>query len=206
MGKLSRFNLNEFIEKYGVSTLIETGSGYGTGINYAREFKKLKRIFSCEIIDEQAKKLQKEIQEHDNRVLIYSGKSCDYLNFILNQEVVKNETSCVYFLDSHFPGADLGISKFDDEKNKLIRLPLETELDIIYRLRNPDIYRDIFIIDDLRIYKKLPIHGGDLEKLNLGNVTDYSNDFFSRWKKTHDLEEILEHEGYLKMTPKEIYV
>ena len=40
MGLLSFFPLQEYIKKYSISTLIETGLGYGTGVKFAQKFRK----------------------------------------------------------------------------------------------------------------------------------------------------------------------
>ena len=201
MGLLSFFPLQEYIKKYSISTLIETGLGYGTGVKFAQKFKEFHDIHSCEIDTEQANKIKEELK-YDYRVHIFAGKSEDYLKFILKDNNLIKEKSVIFFLDSHFPLADLGKANFDDEKNLDIRLPLETELDIIFNLRNPETYKDIILIDDWRIYEKMDFPGGDLENLGLGNLTKYDVSFVKRWTNTHVLNKIKTDTGYLEIIPK----
>ncbi|MHA1931937.1 MAG: hypothetical protein ACW96X_05315, partial [Promethearchaeota archaeon] len=84
----------------------------------------------------------------------------------------------LWFLDAHFPGADFKKKKYKNDSK--IALPLEDELDVIKSLR--DIQSDIFIIDDIRIYKK--------DKWELGNLSDEEGHFIG----TDFIEEIFVNE------------
>ena len=202
MGLLSYFPLADYISKYNITTLIETGSGRGDGIKFAQKFKEFDTIHSCEIDLEQAEKLKSEFS-YDFRVNIFAGNSNDYLNSIFTNKALSKEKSLIYWLDSHFPKADLGKAKFDDEKNLDIRLPLEKELETIRAYRNPNIYKDVILCDDWRIYQKMNFHGGDLEKEGLGNITNYNSNFIDKWKTTHNIEIIETDTGYIRLLPKD---
>ena len=200
MGVLSYFNLQDYINKFNISTLIETGSGTGNGIRYAQKFS-FKNIYSCEIDTQQALKLANELIS-DLRVSILRAKSSDFLNYLFDLEHIKNEKSLIFFLDAHFPSADLGKAKYEDEKNLDIRLPLEIELDIIYNKRNPRDYKDVILIDDWRIYKKMNFRGGDLEAINLGHLAKYGTTFIDKWNETHYINIIESDTGYAVLEPK----
>jgi hypothetical protein len=200
MGLLSYFPIQDYISKYNIKTLVETGSGYGTGIKTAQKFKELLDICSCEIDLEQAENLKNEFS-YDYRVSIFAGNSNDYLNSIFANKRFCKEKSILFWLDSHFPMADLGKARFDDEKNLDIRLPLEKELDTIRAYRNPNFYQDVIIIDDWRIYEKMDFHGGDLEKEGYGHIINYNTSFIEKWNKTHTINKIKTDTGYLELVP-----
>ncbi len=71
------------------------------------------------------------------------------------------------WLDAHFPGADFGKSAYNSIADKNLRIPLESEMRKICQLR--DVTKDIFIIDDLRIYEDGPFQNGNWsERLKIG--------------------------------------
>lgn len=200
MGKLSDFDLSKYISDFNIKVLIETGAGTGTGISYALQFP-FHKIFSCDIDSSQVFKLNHYFRSELNRLTILPNKSDDFLKIVLEDEYIKKEESIIFFLDAHFPSADLGKKAYDDEKDLTIRLPLETELSIIRENRKGK--RDIIIIDDWRIYEKLDFHGGDLEQIGYGHITQYiHSDFLKEWEKTHIVSKILQDTGYVLMMPK----
>lgn len=198
MGKLSYFPLSDYINKFRVRMLVETGCGTGFGIDYAMLFD-FDSIYSCEIVASQADYLSEKYRPYD-WVNIFKGKSIDFLNSqLLN---LSGENSIIFWLDSHFPGADLGQCSFDYEKNLSIRLPLEQELELIHLHRNPSIYRDIILIDDWRIYEKMDFPGGDLDKIGLGHIAHYGTNFIDKWSASHILTKIPTDTGYLTLLPR----
>lgn len=200
MGKISDFNLTEYISKYGIKTLVETGAGTGTGIAYVLNFP-FEEIYSCDIDTEQVFKLNETFKAHLGRLTILPVNSEAFLSILLQEENIHNQESILFFLDAHFPSADLGKRPYDDEKNLDIRIPLERELDIIQKYRKGR--KDVIIIDDWRIYEKMDFHGGDLEAIGYGNITAYNHsNFLVKWENTHNVEKILQDTGYILMTPK----
>lgn len=174
MGKISDHNLSDYIARFGITTFVETGSGSGTGIRHACLLP-FKRILSCDIDKHQAVKLQNEIGAQDKRVSIYGCASEDFLRFVL--PTVRG--NAVFFLDAHYPGADIGKAAYDAEANLDLRLPLERELDIIAELRHG--FRDAIIIDDLRIYEEGPFGAGNLRDIGLGHIAKLGTTFLDRW-------------------------
>lgn len=199
MGKLSDFNLKQYIDQYKSSILIETGSGTGTGINFARNFS-FTKILSCEIDTDQSYILSERFL-FDKRISIFPFESELFLAHVLNLADVKETESIIFFLDAHFPSADLGKKDFDAEEDLDIRLPLERELSIIHRLRKNK--KDVIIIDDWRIYEKMDFPGGDLTSIGYGHLTAYNHsNFLDQWSDTHNVEKIKSDTGYILMTPK----
>jgi hypothetical protein len=57
----------------------------------------------------------------------------------------------LFWLDAHFPGADSGLAKYEDEPEIGRRLPLRDEIRLIRAIR-PDAL-DVLLIDDARIFQ-----------------------------------------------------
>lgn len=195
MGLLADFDLSRYISQYGCRYLIETGAGTGTGINYARRFP-FSSIWSCDIDADQANHLNTTIGKQDPRVKVFGMNSEEFLHMILPQ--VRH--NAIFFLDAHFPGADLGKAAFDAEKDIDLRLPLETELDILWEQR--EAFQDVVIIDDLRIYQRCPMQGGDLALEGLGHLMGPGTEWLDRWSDTHNVEKLYSNTGYVLMTPR----
>lgn len=90
-------------------------------------------------------------------VCVWPGYSEDVL-----PDLLKGLTTepTLFWLDAHFPGADFGMGSYWDENQPIdIKLPLKVELETI--VNNRDINGDIFVIDDLRMYKHGPYEAGD---------------------------------------------
>lgn len=198
MGKLSDFNLQIYIDKYKTNTFMETGTGTGSGIQYAIKFP-FAEINSCEIDVAQAHALSTAFS-FDKRVHIYPYDSERFLTELLSKR--SPEFPILFFLDAHFPGADLGKASFDAEKNIDIRLPLEKELELISMFRPK--MNDVIIIDDLRIYEKGPFKGGNMEDYGVEHCAKYIGlDFVKKiYDTSHNFTKIYEDSGYLILEPK----
>lgn len=194
MGVLSHFPLQPFINAYHARTLIETGAGTGTGINHARTIKAFESILSCEIDKEQAAKLNATIGAEDARVKVMAMDSESFLELVLPRV----HHNAIFFLDAHFPGADLGKASFDAVSDLDVRLPLERELDVIWDLRAA--FKDVILIDDLRIYEEIP--NGGLKQEGLGHLMKPGTAFLDKWRDTHVVSKLYVHQGYVTLIPK----
>jgi len=145
MGTIKRFNLNDLIDTYDIHTFIETGTHMGDGVDYALECK-FNRIISLDIDSELVANAQLKYKNIP-KVTILEGNSFDVLEKIL-PDITE---SCIFWLDAHFPGADLHKKAYNSEKNMDIRLPMEKEIRLIYNTRKG--YNDVIICDDLRLYE-----------------------------------------------------
>ena len=98
----------------------------------------------------------------------------------------------LFFLDAHFPGADFGLAGYEDETNEDIRIPLQKEMETIVSLRGADIKKDVFIIDDLRIYEDGPYEAGpwELKEKLGGHGIEFVYDLFAA---THYIEKDYHH-------------
>jgi hypothetical protein len=198
MGVLKDFNLQTYIDKFKTEAFIETGTGTGTGVQYAMSFP-FQSIDSCEIDEIQAKHLSQRFA-YDPRVTIWPKESSAFLTEVLSK--ASPNMPMLFFLDAHFPGADLGKAEFDAEKNIDVRLPLEKEVELISMFR-PNM-KDVIIIDDLRIYEKGPFQGGNMGDYGVEHCAKYIGlDFVEKiFQNSHTFEKLYKDSGYLILQPK----
>ncbi len=196
MGTLKAFDLRRLIEEYQTSIFVETGTGAGDGLAYARTFP-FTSIYSVEIVKHHAEKLQTLFQS-DSRIKILSGNSYEALDIILNQ--IAKDARILFWLDAHYPGADLGFNDFNSESDISKRLPLERELSSIRKYR-PEC-RDVILIDDLRIYEKGPYEAKDLTEIGLERIALYNQNFIADFEVGFNSERSYRDTGTLILTPK----
>lgn len=194
MGALKTFDLQQYINKYNTKVFVETGTGQGHSLTFAGQFQ-FNQLFSTEIIKSQVDKLRIAFCR-DIRTAILHGNSYEILEWLLP----KISDNIFFWLDAHYPGADLGLKSFDAEQNIDIRLPLEKELDVIYRLRKN--HKDIILCDDLRIYEKCPQGIDNMDDIGCGHIKKYGLDFLDKFKETHIINKIYREEGYIEILPK----
>src|SRR5690606_16356901 len=103
------------------------------------------KVESVEIVPELAQKCRERFSGND-KVIIHQSDSVT----ALQQRLPQIKGNILFWLDAHFPGADAGLQSYEGEAEN-IRLPLEEELRTIASLRKKN--RDVFILDDLRIYE-----------------------------------------------------
>lgn len=198
MGALNYFQLDKYIEKFGLDGFLETGFGHGTGVALAAQ-SKFDKLFSVEISRQVVDNCENGIV-NDPRVKILIGLSTAGLKYVFNNY---GDSKYLIFLDAHFPAADLGLAGFNDEKNLEIRYPLLSELAVIKEMRANS--TDVIIIDDLMFYSNEIFPDSHLKKhFNIeppqdNNCLDKIMNFFS---ETHDAELIREFSGYGVFTPK----
>jgi len=196
MGELYLHNLGDYIQKYGCSVFIETGTGKGTGLSFASAFP-FKKLYSIEFVESLFFECVLKFKK-DDRVSLINNNSIAGLSSILCENVIKDP--CLFWLDAHFPGADFGFNSYDYLKEfKDLHKPLEKELETICSLR-PNA-KDVFIIDDLQIYED-----GGFELLNLEFKKAYGEsgiEFIERlFSATHNFTRDYRHQGFLILTPK----
>ena len=107
----------------------------------------------------------------------------------------------MFFLDAHFPGADFHLASYFDEKDENIRIPLKKEIETIVRLKN-GFEKDVFVIDDLRIYEDGPFEGGNWPlRQQLGSEgIEFVYDLLSN---THEVIKNYKSQGYIIALPKD---
>lgn len=197
MGILKHFDLNN----YKTDCFLETGTENGHGIDHALKYN-FKEINSIEI-NESFYRAACIKYVKDTNVVLWHGNSTSVIPNVL--EKIKNYSSCFFWLDAHLPsdpGSKYTFNRVDDK----IEFPLESEINLIVNKR--DIRKDIFLIDDLRIYVAGPFqHTADSwpYKKNYPNFFPHKDGIkFLEilFSETHDIKKIYDHEGYVLITPK----
>lgn len=195
MGQLNRFDLKSYIDNFGTTVFIETGTGKGDSLSYAMKYS-FKKLYTIEIIEEIFNNTKKKFLNEEKCHFI-NDNSKNGLKSVLHK-IDDNENIC-YWLDAHFPGADSGLSDYGSFKDDNIRIPLESELREITSIR--DFKNDVFIIDDLRIYEDGPYTSGNWNLRHILGGNDI-NFIFELFDNTHNINRDYRDEGYLIITPK----
>ena len=203
MGELNCHNILPHIEKYGCSTFVETGTGIGTGLEYAARFP-FKKLYTIEYMRELHTKNLEKFSGYKNhqghfpqKIHLLFGSSIERLPEILKEEV--DTPSIFFWLDAHFPGADFQLGKYEDQYNFDIKFPLKAELDIIKQHRAGK--KDVFVIDDLRIYEFGDYELGNIDNpaIFLGTGIDFIKQMF---EETHIITKDMRQQGFVIMEPK----
>lgn len=196
MGKLSDHPLQSYVS-LGYDTLVETGTGRGDGLKAAAGYA-FKHLFSTELYPP-VYQAALSMFAADKRVHLFDLHGPDFIEHLLTTAITP-EDKVVWWLDSHFIGADVCGLPFDYEKDLTKRLPLEGELETLLRHKR---FHDIILGDDMRLYEKCPMEGGDLTQHGLGHITRYdAPDFLAPWRETHIVEKQYRDTGYVVMMPR----
>jgi hypothetical protein len=197
MGRLFTFDLPSYIKQYGIDHFFETGTGEGDTLNSLLQYG-LKGYHSIEINEIICNRCKQKFQNISSDLLkLYNDNSYEAIKKHL-PDIPKNE-NILFWLDAHFPGADSSLSTYDSERNKDIRIPLESEIELISEIRKG--CKDLIFIDDLRIYEDGPFTSGNWEnRLMLGG--DGIDFIYNSFSYTHDIVRNYNDEGYIILIPK----
>jgi hypothetical protein len=196
MGNIRKFDLGRIVKDFKVRNFVETGTFHGDAVEYALTFP-FQTIWSVEIIPGLAEECRKRFIESEN-VTIVCGDSVS----ALKEYIPRVKGNSVYWLDAHFPGADAGLTSYESD-DETLRLPLSLELQTIAEAR--DTSKDVFILDDLRIYEDGNYEKGsvpeDAAPSGPRNI-DFVEELFGR---THKIIRSYSDEGYLILFPQRKY-
>ena len=195
MGSLKFFDLAELKSCHGATTFVETGAGWGHGIEYAQTFD-FEKIWSVEIFTDLANKLAGKFAA-DPRVRLINADSVAGLEYIYTY----TSGNTITFLDAHFPGADVGAADFGAEQNEDIRLPLLTEMATVKRLRADRGFKDIILLDDIMLYDDENAYPGNgwkaaLDIMPRKNRNCY-REILSFFDETHTSQRFAEENGFV---------
>ncbi len=193
MGSISRFDVKRIAEDYFTPYFVETGTWKGDGVAYALQTA-FRKIISVEIIADIAEQAKERFRAFSS-VEIIAGHSVP----VLKEELPKLKGNCIFWLDAHFPGADEGVKNYDAEEDEQLRLPLESEIEAIQQARTG--YKDVLIIDDLRIYEDGPYENGNAPADTLPKNLRSIDFLYSHFGKTHSINKLYLDEGYILLFP-----
>ena len=158
MGQLNEaIEVKNVLDFYEIKNFVETGTGIAEVVRSVHDIDSSLTIHTIEVVP--------EIYEQNNIRFSYLKKVNWHLGEsaqILSEVVPTLEGNTLFWMDAHFPGADVGLSSYGDEKDIDKRLPLRKELETI--LENRDVSNDVIVIDDLRIYEDGPFETGNWDE------------------------------------------
>jgi len=199
MGTLRRFDLNRYIEAHGCEIFVETGTGHGTSLDYARSFP-FKHYYSVECFEKTYLNI-KHYDDDNSNITIYHDYSVNMFKDLCKEKI--KDRVCFFWLDAHFPGSDTGDTKHGESaSDESIRLPLESEIRTLVENKQ-DLKYDTFIIDDIAIYESVEGFVTP-EDAKPKNMADRNLDFVEKLLgETHDIKKVMNTEqGYIFITPK----
>jgi tetratricopeptide (TPR) repeat protein len=196
MGTIARFHFDTpLIERF--PTFVETGTGRGAGVRFAQDyaFKCIRSVDTEQVIVDHARRLFEE----DARITVECDESLSFLKQVLRS--IPLEEGVVFWLDAHFPGSDvLGVA-YDSEVDRIRRLPLQEELELIRDLHP----WSIVLVDDLRLYMDGPFVSGNVHQDHTGlaprDRLEVGKAIYSIMQATHVYSTFYEEEGYLVLVP-----
>jgi hypothetical protein len=209
MGAINTFDLYDYIIKYNTQQYFETGTGEAVSLSHAMQYP-FQSFYSVDIDEDLIEKCKNKFSDTDKKLNLLVGKSKDILAEYV--PLLNKKLPVLFFLDAHFPGADFHKISYEESIRtyKKDAFPLEDEIKIIKESR--DTHQDVFIIDDFILYESGEydtIKEGVIwqykwlqDELNLNTESKFLYDSFS---ETHNFYKDLRHQGYLIITPKELY-
>ena len=185
--------LGKLVNEFNLKNFVESGTGTGDSMKVVVNGRLFKNYYGIELEKFYIEQLEKTFEDE---VKFYNGYSKDEMENVLDD---LDTCPTLFWLDAHFPGSDYKHLPYDSIKDETIRIPLEIELEIISKTR--DISKDIFIIDDLRVYKD-----GDYEDggpwVHRKTAGAKNCDFIEKLiGKTHILVEHYRDQGYIIAFP-----
>jgi hypothetical protein len=196
MGWVHHFNLAELQKKFDTKIFFETGIGNGDAIIEAQKLP-FERIYSVEIMPLQVQRMREKFK-NDKRVTIFEGDSLTVLKEQMQRADLQGPI--MFWLDAHFPGADIGMGRHDDTSHDdaKLRLPLEEELLLLRSVRSG---KDVILFDDLKIYRN---QGRDAWRDDIKPRHQFSSDKFYEeiLAATHECYTDDHDTGYCQLTPR----
>jgi len=202
MGQISAFDLQPFINEHQCKIYFETGTGEAISLSYALKYG-FEEFYTVDVDENLIKQAQNRILGYRNLHFIHDFSNQALKNYLPK---IEQDKSILFFLDAHFPGADFHKISYEQSMRHYGEqsLPLLKEIDIIKSTR--DISKDVFIIDDWKLYDptqnyEAPIWDYRNLQVELGLAPHY-NEIINQFKETHNYAVDLRHQGYLILTPK----
>jgi hypothetical protein len=188
----------EVIETFGIKNFVETGTGIADSLSYILNVRPDDlNVYTIELMDELHSKLVEKFEGTPNLHLIKGYSHVEMKNIL---ETLSSEPT-LFWHDAHFPGADFNINgaTYTSESDPTKRIPLESELRVI-KESGRDISKDVFVLDDLRVYKDGPYEGGNWDLRQYAGA-DNINFVYELFDETHVIIESYVAQGFLILFP-----
>lgn len=199
MGQIYQaIDAQKVIETFNIANFVETGTGVADTLSYILNTNANNlQIYSIELMDELYDKLVQKFEGTSNLHLIKGYSHIEIKNIL--KELSPDPT--LFWHDAHFPGADFNINgaTYTSEPDPTKRIPLESELRAI-KESGRDISKDIFVFDDLRVYKDGPYDGGNWPLRNVAGA-DGIDFVYELFDETHIIIESYIAQGFLILFP-----
>lgn len=186
MGKLNAHDVAGYIEWYKLDTFIETGTFQGDSLRHALKYK-FNKLISVELSNTHFVNAMNTFKS-ETRVQLIHGNSTD----VIKRIDYSGFGNILFWLDAHLPQRtddSLDVQDLDTI------FPLKVELEHLLKVRGN---RDVFLIDDLRLYEKHNYDGGNCDIDDVQGTLDFDAIFSA----THEVKRDLRSTGYLIATPK----
>ena len=201
MGQVYRIiDIGATLDHFNIATFIETGTGIGDSVKAVRESNSRTLIYTIELMPELFEPIYEAYKDDD-----WVEPLLGYSHEVLAKDILRDSlpsAPAFFWHDAHFPGADFKINgaSYLSEPVKERRIPLEAEIEAI-KDSGRDVSNDLFMMDDLRIYRDGPYVDGNWEwRRKAGDSNcDFVYDF---WGPTHDLYVSYLDQGYIFGVPK----
>lgn len=196
MGTIRRFDLARIRSAAGIDELVETGSGRGDSLAWARAAG-ISHCWSVELHPELARHCQRRFAA-DPAVTVVAGDSREFL-----VQLPPSLRPCLFFLDAHFAGgADFGFADYVISASHEASFPLLDEIDVLLPRLGA---QDVVIIDDARMYFAGRFQNGECPVFaRRWHERDRLVETLGRAAATHERLLLDNDEGYLLLVPKHL--
>lgn len=199
MGHINQaIKVRNVFDTLGIKNFVETGTGVAESLSHVLDVRPDDvKVYTVELMDQLHDQLVAKFGQVPNLNLIKGYSHIEMKNIV--EELSTDPT--LFWHDAHFPGADFNINgaTYTSEPDATKRIPLESELRAIVD-SGRDTTKDVFVLDDLRVYKDGPYEGGNWNlraKAGADNI-DFVYELFD---DTHYIIESYAAQGFLILFP-----
>ncbi|MGN7614094.1 O-linked N-acetylglucosamine transferase family protein [Magnetococcales bacterium HHB-1] len=197
MGTLIQFDLAYLRRTFDCHYFVEMGSGDTESLSHAVQ-SRFKHCYAVEPSRQQAKQRKKQFK-HLDTVSIIQKTYQKSLEKVLPS--LPSDHAILFWID---PDQNTNINIPPKEHKTAVQVSLVEILKTIHRLRPAS--RDLFLIDDLRVYRPGPYFSGNIppEQHSLLKTERYSELPFSLFQESHRQITLCDFHGYLILLPKKV--
>jgi len=200
MGSLTFWNLDQLKSKHNLDIFVETGLGWGDGLQYAAR-SNFQELYSIELIKEVIDTYLPKYPV-DSRIKIINSSSSQGLKYLL--PLIPKDKNICFWVDAHFPASDVFGIPFDSCADESLRLPLWEELNLIKELRPNN--KDVILMDDAMIFSETKVfpdnHLKEAFAIKPREHINYLDKIINLFEETHDSLLTVKDSGYISFTPK----